>query len=78
MALKSEELREDGCFSKAADDEPLFVLRAQDKFAPLMVEIWRTLVKEESDGETRKTHMASLLAEEMREWQKQNGCKVPD
>lgn len=78
MATKAEELKGGGCFAKAADDEPLFVLRAQDKFAPVLVEIWRTLVKEESDGETRKTHDAMLLAEEMREWQAKHGSKVPD
>ena len=78
MALKSEELKDGSCLSAAADDEPLFVLRAKDKFAPLVVELWRLLVKEESGGETRKTRMAMRLAEEMRQWQKAHGCKVPD
>jgi len=39
MGTKSEEMK-DGCFAKAALDEPLFVLRAQDKSAPSLVRKW--------------------------------------
>lgn len=39
MAIKSEELKS-GCIAKAADDEPVFVLRAQDKTAPYVVKMW--------------------------------------
>lgn len=39
MGTKKEELK-DGCFSRATDDEPLFVLRAQDKLAPNIVRRW--------------------------------------
>lgn len=39
MGIKSKELV-DGCFAKAAMDEPLFVLRAQDKSAPQFVRAW--------------------------------------
>lgn len=39
MGLKKQELI-DGCFAKAADDEPIFVLRATDKFAPAIVREW--------------------------------------
>ena len=30
----------DRCLDKAADDEPIFVLRAQDKLAPALVRQW--------------------------------------
>lgn len=39
MAIKSVE-REEGCFAHAAEDEPLFVLRANDELAPALVREW--------------------------------------
>lgn len=39
MSTKAEEMK-DGCFAKAALDEPVFVLRAQDKAAPALVRKW--------------------------------------
>jgi hypothetical protein len=39
MGIKSQEMK-DGWFAKAAMDEPLFVLRAQDKSAPGFVRAW--------------------------------------
>jgi len=39
MGTKQQEMK-DGCFAKAALDEPLFVLRAQDKAAPALVRKW--------------------------------------
>ncbi len=37
---KSQELSGPGCLSSAADDEPLFVLRANDELAPDIVREW--------------------------------------
>lgn len=77
-----------GCLGKAADDEPVFVLRAKDKFAPQVVEFWATLVSgavanivpgTERSNETRaKVKEAKALAHQMRAWQEINGCKRPD
>lgn len=39
MGIKSQEIV-DGCFAKAAMDEPLFVLRATDKSSPAFVRQW--------------------------------------
>lgn len=39
MGTKAEELV-DGCFARAAADEPLFVLRARDPLAPQIVRKW--------------------------------------
>lgn len=34
-----------GCLAKAGDDEPLFILRAQDVLAPRCVELWASLLE---------------------------------
>src|ERR1700730_449746 len=39
LAAKGE-----GCLGKAADDEPVFILRAQDIFAPDLVREWADLI----------------------------------
>lgn len=39
MATKNEPGQYD-CYKKAAEDEPLFTLRAKDPIAPYLVEIW--------------------------------------
>jgi len=41
MGTRIEEgAKADSCFNKAAMDEPIFVLRAQDKLAPDVIRIW--------------------------------------
>lgn len=85
MALKAEELKS-GCFANAAEDEPVFVLRAKDKFAPAVIEFWADLVAEavagtassEADWSRRKVKGARALAHHMRAWQVLNSCKIPD
>jgi hypothetical protein len=66
MAIKSEELKK-GCIAKAANDEPVFVLRAQDKTAPALVRMWANLL-EERDPENPKVFEALELAEKMDNW----------
>jgi len=39
MGTKLQELR-DGCFARAMDDEPMFVLLARDRGTPAMVRAW--------------------------------------
>jgi hypothetical protein len=61
-----------GCFAKAALDEPLFVLRANDELAPLVVELWCVLSK--NAGLHRSNiEEAYGLAQQMREWKKRQG-----
>lgn len=67
-----------GCLGKAAPEESVFILRAQDKFAPQLVEAWAALVHQYYSKETPKTTEARQLAQHMREWQKANIVKVPD
>lgn len=73
MAIKSVELVS-GCMAKAADDEPVFVLRAQDVLAPRLVRLWADLL-ETHTGITPKTAEAYRLAAEMEKWP---GRKMPD
>lgn len=66
-----------GCLGKAAYGEPVFILRAQDKFAPLLVEFWALLVFNEG-VKGGKAITAGVVAKEMKDWQRIHGCKIPD
>jgi len=73
-----------GGLGKAADDEPVFVLRANDVCAPATVEAWADFVEAGigamvSGDETRaKVQEARSVAHLMRAWQALNGSKFPD
>jgi hypothetical protein len=58
------------CLNKAAEDEPLFVLRAKDPNAPATVEEWARRAEESGAHEPWKIAEARALAEQMREWRK--------
>ena len=78
MATRREEmekwLRGEGCLGKAWDDEPLFVLRAQDCHAADLVEKWAIWARA-SGTPNDKVQEAFAIAEEMRRWPKR---KMPD
>ena len=62
---------------KIAKDEPVFILRAKDELAPLMLVQWASeLVKRGGDKEMAK--MVTDHAVKMCNWQSKNGCKLPD
>ncbi len=66
------------CLKKVAPDEPIFVLRAQDKLAPALVSLWCELAAL-SGCEQPKVDDARCLAESMRQWQQKTGrAKFPD
>lgn len=67
------------CYDKAAEDEPLFVVRAQQRFAPEYVELWANQA-EVMGASTEKVASARQVAEDMRAWQKanQDKVKIPD
>jgi hypothetical protein len=73
MGTKKEEI-ESGCLAKAAEDEPLFVLRGQDKLAPALVEMWASMA-ELHGAPRRKVAHARALAADMRDWPTR---KLPD
>lgn len=64
----------DKCLENAADNEPIFVLRAQDALAPMVVEFWAELAAKLRVS-PEKVLEAYRLAQAMREWPKR---KVPD
>lgn len=66
--------RGEGCLGKAADDEPVFVLRAQDMFAANLVEQWAELA-EGRRCPPEKVAEARELAANMRTWPSR---KYPD
>ncbi len=59
------------CYAKAQDDEPIFVLRANDPTAPFAIRKWarrRSLVK----GNDAKYEEAMKIALDMETWRKDN------
>lgn len=67
-----------GCWAKAGADEPLFILRAQDRFAPALVRRWADQA-EASGVSPSKVHEARSLAARMEAWARDHGgAKVPD
>lgn len=62
---------------KIAEDEPVFLLRGQDKLAPDIVQAWG-LAMIEIGGDRKIAQLALDQADRMREWQAKNGSKVAD
>ncbi len=73
MAIKSIELVS-GCIAKAADDEPVFVLRGQDALAGDTVRDWARRALEAGCPEA-KYFEAIELADKMDAWPNR---KLPD
>jgi len=69
MSTKKEILNDpESCFNKAGDDEPLFVLRANDPLAANIVEEW---VKQAEDAylyTPEKLDGAFAIVQEIRAW----------
>jgi hypothetical protein len=76
---KHLELRDPrSCLNRAAEDEPIFVLRANDKLAPHLVKLWAGLARMSGCG-AAKTEEAEALAFEMERWAiTQGSAKFPD
>lgn len=56
-----------GCLDKAAPDEPLFILRGQDKNSPTLVRLWAALAKDQG-APPDKVAEAMRCADEMELW----------
>ncbi len=61
---------------KIGEDEPVFLLRAKDTFAPAVVKMWAELVQASGDQDLADHVFA--WAWQMEEWQVLNDSKVPD
>lgn len=66
MVTKAEAMMS-GCLANADDDEPVFILRAQDKLAPALVRAWAALAAEHG-CDIVKCQMAVETAEDMEDW----------
>jgi hypothetical protein len=73
MATKHTDL----CLQKAGESEPIFVLRAQDQLAPLVVRAWAKLAHQ-AGVPRAKIQEAHALADAMDAWQAEHGAKRPD
>lgn len=62
---------------KIPEDEPVFLLRAQDVTAPFLVEEWAHRAVRYG-AESNIVEAAKLQVLAMREWQKEHGMKIPD
>jgi hypothetical protein len=74
MIKRDEIAFHDSCLNKAADDEPIFVLRAHDALAPAVVRAWATLAAG-AGAPFEKFKSACDLAELMEKWPNR---KLPD
>lgn len=72
MATAREEIEKankgQGCLGKAAPDEPVFILRGQDRFASELVEYWARQAGERLGFGHPKIIEAQEIAERMRNW----------
>lgn len=57
-------------------DEPVFILRAQDKHAPATVAFWAHCVDQEGDFDLAIAALDHAI--KMLQWQRKHGCKSPD
>ena len=78
MAKTKAEESESGCWAKAADDEPVFVLRATDRAAPLAVRAWIEHARRVGCTNQEKLKAAAEVADAMETWQRERGSKAPD
>lgn len=69
MGTKRENIENpQSCLSKAADDEPIFVLRAKDPLAADIVREWAMLAARDQVHEEEKCRAALECAQKMDEW----------
>ncbi len=72
--IKRQEISDPtSCLNKAADDEPVFVFRAQDQTAPWVIEQWLD-VNWDNLSEGKREHARACIAA-MRAWPT---TKLPD
>lgn len=74
MKKKHERDEKQSTFNKALDDEPLFVLRGQDKLAPALISLWCEMAERTGTGPS-KIAEARHIAEQMVAWSRR---KFPD
>lgn len=75
MNTKHTELNDEkSCLSRAEMDEPIFILRANDPIAPIVVRLWASISQSMEAHKKDKTTGAWLISHEMQAWyEKQYG-----
>ena len=63
--------------NKIPENEPVFLLRGQDRFAPALLLRWAAELRL-SGGEPEMARMVEEHAQKMIEWQKEVKVKTPD
>lgn len=61
MKRRDEMSRVDSCLNKAGDDEPVFVLRANDELAAEVVRYWASKYMAQKMGENFETRGSAAL-----------------
>ncbi|MBS3742574.1 MAG: hypothetical protein KGY74_10680 [Candidatus Cloacimonetes bacterium] len=62
---------------KIPEDEPVFILRGQDVFAPNIVRAWIREMRY-ANADPKMIEKVEKLAEDMEDWQRNVKCKLPD
>lgn len=62
---------------KIGEDEPVFLFRAKDVLAPVVLAKYVELLAIHR-GQKEMIDSTLIQEQKMREWQRQNGCKLPD
>jgi len=63
--------------NKIPQNEPVFLLRGKDKFAPELLLRWAHKLRL-SGGQPEVARLVEDHAQKMMEWQKINECHIPD
>ncbi len=60
------------------EDEPVFLLRGQDKYAPDTLRAYASSIYDRGKGDAEGMREIYAHADRMEEWQRVHGSKVPD
>ena len=72
MRKRDEQIDPESTWNRAAEDEPLFVIRAKDKLSASMVRQWAEAAAMTGAHEPEKIQEARELAEIMESWRQEN------
>ena len=78
MSTKQENLdNPDSCLNKADADEPVFILRAKDPIAPVVVDFWAMLAEHVEAHELSKQADAHIVSIQMQTWRRETFGNSP-
>lgn len=63
---------------KIPADEPVFLLRAKDRYAPAALISWIAMQLSDPGHDRALIDLAASHVRAMQQWQQENGCKTPD